>query len=212
MASRPGDFKSPASTSFATRATPVETVSQASPLGGFPAQITFNPIQAPSLAGPGLAGLLRKVMDMNNALLVVVALIAGSAHATAVAEEFNGRIAGTIDGRSFEVAVVCSDLPGDGWFKVVSDPNHMSSATDGNGDGVAIVVNGSIAAGMTHFSASLDDQKYNFGGKGAELTASGLRFESTIYRMDKETRKSVPVYEVELEIDCSGPPTGGASE
>jgi hypothetical protein len=156
--------------------------------------------------------MLKKVTDMKYALLFAVVSVAGTGHATAVAEEFNGRIAGTIDGRSFEVAVVCSDLPGENWFKVVSDPNHMSSATDGNGDGIAIVVNGSIAAGTTTFNAALDDKKYNFGGKGAEFTASGLRFQSTIYRMDRETRKSIPVYEVDLEIDCSGPPMGGAAE
>ena len=136
---------------------------------------------------------------------VAIALFAVAS--SAAEEEFNGRISGTIDGRSFEVAVVCSDLPGDGWFKVVSDPNHMSSATDGDGDGIAIVVNGSIPMGTTNFNASLDENKYNFGGKGAELTDHGLRFQSTIYRMDKETRKMVPEYEVELEIDCSGPPT-----
>lgn len=130
---------------------------------------------------------------------LVVALVAAAPYAAA--EQFNGRITGTIDGRAFEVAVVCSDLPGDGWFKVVSDPNHMSSATDGDGDGIAIVVNGSIAAGITTFNAALDGRKYNFGGKSAVLTEHGLRFKSTIYRMDKETRTTVPVYEVELEID-----------
>lgn len=148
-------------------------------------------------------------MSIRLIITMVALAVAGP---VAAADEFNGRMTGTIDGRSFEIAVICSDLPGDGWFKVVSDPNHMSSATDGDGDGIAVVVNGSIAAGITTFNASLDEQTYNFGGKGAVLTETGLRFQSTIYRMDKETRKSVPVYEVDLEIDCSGPPATGANE
>lgn len=148
-------------------------------------------------------------MSIRLVSTMVALVVTGPA---ATADEFNGRMAGTIDGRDFEIAVICSDLPGDGWFKVVSDPNHMSSATDGDGDGIAVVANGSVAAGITTFNAALDEQKYNFGGKGAVLTETGLRFQSTIYRMDKETRKSVPVYEVDLEIDCSGPPVAGTGE
>lgn len=145
---------------------------------------------------------------MNNRLAFITLIACALAPATAPADEpiYNGHIHGMLDGQVIDVPAVCTDLPGNGGFNVISDPNHMGEARDVNGDGVAVVVNG-VVDGNVAISARLGEQHYTFGGRGAQFTDQGLRFVDQIYRMDKTAGRMVPAFEVDLDIQCDGQPT-----
>lgn len=134
-------------------------------------------------------------------VMLTSVLMLGSASAQAA--ELNGRFIGTIDGHDIDVPVRCQKPPGlKNWYQVASDPSERDNRSDRNGDGIVIEVNGQFGGKGAVF-ANVNGKEYTFGGD-TDSDPSGLKLATEISRLDKATRKFVPVYRVDLKVTCAG--------
>lgn len=127
--------------------------------------------------------------------------------ATCLADQagMGGRISGVVDGQTFDAAARCviEKRSAKDWIAVSTDPMSRgnSNLDDLNGDGVVIEVSGVIGDRVA-FRTKLAGKEYSFGGTPEQLDDQGLKFESQMYRADKETRKMVPSYKATVSVDC----------
>jgi uncharacterized membrane protein YciS (DUF1049 family) len=121
------------------------------------------------------------------------------------ADDLNGKVTGTVDSHTVEVAVTCNrqKLGSADWLTAYSEPLLHSRIEDRNGDGIAISVssNGEQAV----FEVLVADQTYKFSAKkDLKFSATGLEVQSTIRRYEGKgmDQKVIGEYRVDLNLDC----------
>jgi hypothetical protein len=124
--------------------------------------------------------------------------------ATASASTMDGRIHGSVDGKTIDVPAHCetADISGNVWLQAGSDPPLRGGAVDRNGDGVAVSVSGVTAQRRFAFTVVVGGDSYNFGGSGVTVTPSGIRMATTIHRYQRGSHTPVSSYQVDLTVIC----------
>lgn len=128
-------------------------------------------------------------------------LMSGIANA---APNYNGTVKGEIDGKKFDVKVVCerSKIGKMDSLSARSDPGMEIDAKDRNGDGIAVSVTGDMSQPAAAFTMLVGGKVYKFGARrDLKVTATGLSLKG--HFKPAPNKPELTAYDVDLTLECA---------